>query len=255
MPESLSGGPEIDGVGWGGARRGRVRRGEASYGRARLGAARSGRAELGQKQMAKAAIKLITEVSDKTNGGAEIISASEPYVAHIAIEGSADLLFHRWNCESVAAKAAGAKGSKAKKTDDIESYVYRMDDGQIAIPGEYLRMAIIGAAKFRQDPRSPRKSAMDLYKAAIVPLTHLAPLGKDSWDYLDTRRVTIQRNGISRTRPAMKAGWRAEFDLMVNLPEYVTRTDLREVIEAAGRLIGVGDFRPTFGRFGIVAFD
>jgi hypothetical protein len=86
-------------------------------------------------------------------------------------------------------------------------------------------------------------------------LTHLAPLGATDWDYLDTRRVTVQRAGINRTRPAMKVGWQASFEFMVNLPEYVSRDDLRDVVEAAGRLIGVGDFRPTFGRFGIVSFS
>jgi hypothetical protein len=36
---------------------------------------------------------------------------------------------------------------------------------------------------------------------------------------------------------------------------YVDRNTLRETIESAGRLIGLGDFRPTFGRFGIVKFE
>ena len=189
-----------------------------------------------------------------TNGAEDAISASEPYVVLVAIEGAADILFHRWNADAVDAKAGAAKGSKAKKTDDIESYVYRTDDGQIAIPGEYLRQAVIMAAKFRQDPRSPRKSAMDLYKAGIVSLTHLAPLGKDTWDYEDRRRVVIQRSGVNRTRPAMKAGWRAEFEIMVNLPEYIHERDLNEVIAAAGRLIGLGDFRPSYGRFQVTSF-
>ena len=189
-----------------------------------------------------------------TNGAEDTISASEPYVVLVAIEGAADILFHRWNADAVDAKAGAAKGSKAKKTDDIESYVYRTDDGKIAIPGEYLRQAVIMAAKFRQDPRSPRKSAMDLYKAGIVSLTHLAPLGKDTWDYEDRRRVVIQRSGVNRTRPAMKAGWRAEFEIMVNLPEYIHERDLNEVIAAAGRLIGLGDFRPSYGRFQVTSF-
>jgi hypothetical protein len=71
---------------------------------------------------------------------------------------------------------------KAKKTDDLESYVYRCDDYTIGVPGEYFRQSIINAAKFRQDPRSPRKSAMDLYKAGIVSLTELSSLGKSTWD-------------------------------------------------------------------------
>lgn len=141
-----------------------------------------------------------------TNGGTEDIQFSEPYRIEVTIEGSADMLMHRWNCEAVAEKAASAKGSKAKKSDNIESYVYRNDDGDICLPGEYLRGSVIAAAKFRQDPRSPRKSAMDLFKAAIVTLTPLASLGKKDWDYEDSRRVTIQRSGITRVRPAMKAG-------------------------------------------------
>lgn len=197
----------------------------------------------------------VVNKSEVTNGGEAVYSVSLPYQVRLMIEGSADMLFHRWNTEAVDAKARAAKNSAAKKTDDVESYVYRDDDGMLALPGEYLRQSIIHSAKFRQDPRSPRKSAMDLYKAGVVSLTPLASLGVKDWDYLDTRRVMIQRNGINRIRPAMKSGWRATFDVMVNTPEYIDRNSLREVIEQAGRLIGLGDFRPTYGRFGIVAFQ
>lgn len=202
-----------------------------------------------------AKLKIIEEVSERTNGGRVTLEHGAPYTVTVKIEGAADLFFHRWNCEAVAEKAAAAKGSKGKKTDDIESYVYRCEDGTIALPGEYFRQSIIGASKFRQDPRSPRKSAMDLFKAGIICLTPLASLGRETWDYLDTRRVTIQRQGINRTRPAMKVGWSAQFDMAVNLPEYIDRQFFREVIEQAGRLVGVGDFRPTFGRYGIVGFE
>lgn len=197
----------------------------------------------------------IIKKSDVTDGADDVFASQIPYTVTVGIEGAADLLMHRWNVESVAEKAKAAKNSAAKKTDNIESYVYRMDDGTLAIPGEYFRQSIIHAAKFRQDPRSPRKSAMDLFKAGIISLTTLAPLGKSEWDYLDTRRVMVQRSGVNRTRPAMKAGWQVSFDLLVNVPEYIDRNTLRETIEAAGRLIGLGDFRPTYGRFGIVKFE
>lgn len=186
-----------------------------------------------------------------TNGGEEVISASYPYRVSITLEGSSPMLFHRWNCDAVEAKAKAAKGSAAKKTDDLESYVYRNEAGEICVPGEYLRQAIIHAAKFRQDPRSPRKSAMDLFKAAVVPMTELASLGVRQWDYEDRRRVTVQRSGITRTRPAMKAGWQCTIELMCNIPEYVDPTLLLQVIGDAGRLCGLGDLRPTYGRFAI----
>lgn len=202
----------------------------------------------------KSAAKVIA-ISEPTNGGLEVIEHSEPYAVAITVEGSVDFLFHRWNAEAVDEKAKAAKNSKGKKIDNVESYVYRTDDGELAIPGEYLRGAIINAAKFRQDPRSPRKSAADLFKAAIVVTTPLASLGVKNWDYLDKRRAMVQRQGINRIRPAMRAGWKCEFHLLVMLPEYVDRNSLRETIESAGRLIGIGDFRPTFGRFGIVNFE
>jgi hypothetical protein len=203
--------------------------------------------------MAKLA-KLTAIGPETTNGGAETISDSEPYIATVAIEGSADFLFHRWNVEAVAEKSKAAKGSKAKKTDNVESYVYRNDHGELCIPGEYLRGSIINAAKFQQDPRSPRKSAMDLFKAGVISLTPLASLGQKDWDYEHACRVTVQRNGLTRIRPAMKAGWKVEFDFLINLPEYIPGARLNETVASAGRLVGVGDFRPTYGRFNVIGF-
>lgn len=168
--------------------------------------------------------------------------------------GVSPMLFHAWNNEAVEGKANAVKGSKAKKQDDVESYVYRNEKGEICLPGEYLRGAIVHAAKFKQDPRSPRKSAMDLFKAAIITMTNLASLGTKDWDYLDKRRVVIQRNAVTRSRPAFKEGWKVTIRLMCNLPEYISPSMLNEVINQAGKLVGVGDFRPSFGRFQIVEF-
>lgn len=230
--------------------------------------------------MARTAVKAVSEV---TNGAAEIIGAGEPYSVLVELTGTADFLFHRWNCEAVEEKSKAAKNSKAKKTDDVESYVYRNEAGELCIPGEYLRQSIIHAAKFKQDPRSPRKSAMDLFKAGVVALTALAPIHRSglelpgrsrhgvvlsgdagsgvagqfatTWDYEDRRRVVIQRNGVNRVRPAMRAGWRAEFELMVLVPEYIQTGDLLDTISTAGRLVGIGDFRPTYGRFSVTRYE
>lgn len=200
-------------------------------------------------------------IGDPTNGAQEAIETGLPYIVNVTIEGSADLLLHAWNCESVEAKSLAKKGSAAKKSDDLESYVKRNDDGFICLPSEYLRMSVVNAAKYRQDPRSPRKSAMDLFKAGLVSLKPLSPITTVTgelpkiWDYEHKCRVQVQRNGITRSRPAFREGWRAEVSLLCNLPEYIHPRDLNEVIAAAGRLIGVGDFRPTYGRFQVIKFE
>ncbi len=72
---------------------------------------------------------------------------------------------------------------------------------------------------------------------------------------MDKRRVCIQRNAITRSRPAMSEGWKGTFTLLVNLPEYVNPQLLNSTIQAAGKLIGLGDFRPSFGRFVVTKFE
>lgn len=190
-----------------------------------------------------------------TNDAAQEIAFEEPYIVKFKLEGVAPLIFHRWSCEAVEEKAKAKKGSAAKKSDNIESFVYRNDENQICLPGEYIRQSMINAAKFKQDPRSPRKSAMDLFKAAIVVLTDLAPIngGADKWDYVDQRRMTVQRASITRQRPAFNKGWTAEFEFSVVLPEYVDSQMFREVLALTGRVIGTADSRPTYGRFQVTS--
>lgn len=200
-------------------------------------------------------MQAVREVQSVGNGAAEGIETEMPYTVRVKIRGCADLLFHRWDCDGVEHKSKAAKGSKQKKTDDVESYVWRDKKGGLGLPGEYVRQSVIHAAKFRQDPRSPRKSAMDLFKAGVVCLTNLAPLGKEKWDFEDRRRVTIQRNAITRVRPGIREGWEAEVIFQILLPEYIRPQDLHDTLTMAGKLCGVGDFRPTFGRFQVVEYE
>ena len=199
--------------------------------------------------------KALSTIGDPSNDGASAIEVGEPYRVLVEITGSAALLLHGWSVDAIAEKAAAAKNSTSKKTDNLESYIHRDDAGMICLPGEYLRQSLIGAARYQQDPRSPRKSAMDLYKAGVVCLTELASLGCADWDYVDRRRVTVMRAGITRQRPAFNAGWKTEVVLLVLTPEYLNPQLVQRTITDAGRLIGVGDFRPTFGRFQITRYQ
>lgn len=195
-------------------------------------------------------------LSNVSSGGNGAIGMQVPFMVEIDIKGSCPILFHRWNCESVKEKSEAKKGSKIRKTDDIESYIYRDENKNICLPTEYVRQSIIYAAKSVQDPRSPRKSGFDLFKAAIVGLEELNLIngGVKEWDYLDQRRVVVMRSGITRSRPAFKQGWTAKVVLQVLIPEYIDEYLLQEVVTMAGRFVGLGDMRPTYGRFNIVKF-
>ena len=221
--------------------------------------------------MARAKKSVSTPV---VKGGTTITNGAEmflehPYVVTLKIKGTADILFHRWDCEAVDEKANAPKGSKTKKTDNIESYVYRNEAGELCLPGEYIRMAMVKAAKYYQDPASSRKSAHDLVKASIIPLTPLAPFigkggkGIKDWDYIDRRRVVVNRGGVNRERPAMRQGWEVEMEMLVNSPDLIPPyrdqgtklPDFKSIVDRAGMFEGVGDFRPTFGRFTVIAMN
>lgn len=96
---------------------------------------------------------------------------------------------------------------------------------------------------------------MDLVKAAVVNLTPLASLGVTTWDYEHRCRVQVQRNGVTRVRPAISAGWSATFVFLVNLPEYVPSTMLHGMVSDAGRLMPTSDRRTVAFKSLVLTFS
>jgi hypothetical protein len=185
---------------------------------------------------------------------------SQPYSVLVTLVGTEDVLFHRYDVEQVEAQAKAAKGSKEKKTDNVEAYVHRTAAGAIGLPGINFKACLADAAKSFQDPRSPRKSARDMVRAALkIPGegTFLNGAGDVAmeWDYIDKRRVQVQRNAISRCRPALHKGWKLSLQINVVDPEYIQPDWLSELLVRAGRSIGLCDYRPDFGTFRIEHFE
>ena len=196
-----------------------------------------------------------TEMDGVSNGAAMGIATELPYTMEVVIEGFKPLLMHAWNCDAVQAKAEAKKGSKAKKTDDMESYVYRDEDGEICLPGQYLHGSLADMGKYHPDKRSPRKSAHDLIREGLIVGPDLAKLGKKSWDFEHRGRAVVQRNAITRTWPAFKPGWQATFEIEVIMPGYIDPAWLVQLISDAGRFKGIADYRPTFGRYNLKRWE
>ena len=190
-----------------------------------------------------------------SNGAVRTIEEGRPYRILVTVQGLAPILLRAWNIEAVKAKSDSVKGGIAKKTDDLESYVYRLPNGNIGLMGDSLRACLAAAGRYKQDPRSPRKSASDLIKAGLIPLTPLADTGVKDWDTVARHRVVIQRASITRSRPSLNIGWKATFDMLVNSPQYLTPTFIQELLKDAGTICGLGDYRPTYGRFAVSRFE
>ena len=103
------------------------------------------------------------------------MSLQQPYCARMRLQGTQDILFHRWSNEDVQAKAEAKKGSEEKKRDNPEVYIYRNDEGYICIPGRYIVRSVVEAGRNFQDPRSKKKMAKDLVQAAVMSDEILSP--------------------------------------------------------------------------------
>ena len=182
-------------------------------------------------------------------------ASSKPYWVDTQITGVCPMLFHRYDCAEVERRSKAAKNSRDRKSDPVESYVYRCSDGTIGVPGAAVKGALVQAARYESDPRSKRKSASDLFRAGLSVMPEIASLGKETWDYLDQRPVQVQRGRITRVRPAVLEGWKLKYEILVHQPEYISPTWLYEVLVRAGRACGICDYRPDFGRFMATKFD
>lgn len=193
------------------------------------------------------------EVFHGVDEASDLVALGQPYTVSITVQGTGKMLMHCWNNAAVAEKSAAKKNSATKKTDDLESYVLRDDDKKIVMPTLNFCASIREAGKSFADPTSPRKSLKDRLKAIIIPNEEFGYIngGATTWDFVDARRVVIQRAGITRQRPGFYEGWEIEFSIIVLEPEFLPLSKLIEIVETAGKFQGLGDFRPTFGRFRI----
>jgi hypothetical protein len=173
----------------------------------------------------------------------------------ILVEGRTSLLTH--NPSAMSTPSETKKGKSFPEPDvEAEAGTYRLADGTLAMQGESLVQAIVRAGGQWKVPKKRMSMASLLQHMTscedLVPLTRHD--GTPIKDYvIDARRAIVQGNGIIRHRPRFDE-WRACFTI-----EYdpVLIPDPRIIIEIAadaGARIGIGDYRPRFGRFRIVGY-
>lgn len=121
-------------------------------------------------------------------------------------------------------------------------------DGRPCLPGEMLEAALVAGAKKSKEGVNARagilveKNARLDYPGPAEPL-HL-------WEdtaFRLTVPVKIGQNRVMRTRPIFRS-WSAEIEVGF-LPSLVNASAVRRWLDVCGLQIGLGDWRPRFGRF------
>jgi hypothetical protein len=174
------------------------------------------------------------------------------------IEGTTPLICNKFSDAAMERATNGNSistvGDRGTPREIAESKLYLGQDGQPMIPQPNLFRAIIDGGTFFK----AGKSKVTTLKTSIIPACvsideiEIPIQHREPWT-IDTRAVRIPSTGgrVSTHRPCFH-DWRLSFTL--ELDESILGIKLlREIIDAAGKRIGLGDFRPAckgpFGKF------
>ena len=171
-------------------------------------------------------------------------------IVNTKIEGISPLLQHRFYAEGLPAKKSIKKDVK-QVTDNVEDYLYRNGTDEIYQPSTHIICTMKKAGARFQIPGQGKLTYKNLIGSGVVLVTPDAiPHVNQEWE-VDLRSVIVNRARIMRSRPCFK-DWALEFQLDIE-EEEIDPSVIKEILDYAGKRVGIGDFRPekggSFGRF------
>jgi hypothetical protein len=132
--------------------------------------------------------------------------------------------------------------------------LYLNERGEVAVPADnILAMIKAGAKKFKLGKQvDPAVFATeDFYE-----FTHEGPKDIDKLyadpQFVFRKRVKVGQSAVIRTRPRFPK-WSCKFKVDV-VPDIMNPDDLKRIVETAGRIVGLGEWNPRFGRFNVTKF-
>lgn len=179
----------------------------------------------------------------------------------ITMVGTAPLLMHSGrlaNPLDPAVKAIKQVSSKRKKTDeDHETLAMLEHRGSLYIdpdvgpfiPGDNIFRCLWDAAKkFKLGVKV--KEGLFI-TTDVNPIAYNGPRDADGlWNdknFVHMWPAKVGQSRVMRTRPVFRE-WRTSADGWID-PSILDVGELEQIVDAAGRIIGLGDWRPKHGRF------
>lgn len=183
------------------------------------------------------------------------------YSVNVTVRGISPLMQHRYSL--TAAKKASPNAGQPDHSGEWRDALYADKNG-IYQPSDHLLGTMTKAAAAFKISGKRGKSFKDLIQSSIVitpdHIPHNMPVPAELDDdadkplYVDVRPVVVVRARVLRYRPMFHAGWSLSFVLEVADDDIPVAT-LNEILAYAGKAVGIGDFRPRFGRFMVERFE
>lgn len=179
----------------------------------------------------------------------------------ITITGTSPLLMHSdrfANPLDKLTKAHKLLTGKRKKTDEdhiaiarsefIGSCYWREGVG-FYLPAQNLDAALRDGAKLQKLGKAFTRAAQVL-EDELVLREKLPATPEELWentDYVDVRGVKVSTSKLMRYRPIFRQ-WSFDATITIN-DKVLEERDVVKALTDAGQLVGLGDYRPRFGRF------
>ena len=193
------------------------------------------------------------------------------YKVEVQIRGTTPLLQHRFSLEQLSTLMQGATKRTGAPDYSLEwlGTMYVTQDGYLYQPAAQIEGALVAAGKLFKVKGQRSKTWKDAIRAYcyVVPdeIRHLRngePIHAPGAELLttpreglavDVRRVRVSQAAVARSRLMIAAGWELAFTIEVHDAQ-VPPDILKEILAEAGRAVGIGDFRPRYGRFEVCSF-
>ncbi len=181
----------------------------------------------------------------------------------VTIEGVTPLLCNRFTDSAQIAATQGSRssmiGEQLNPLEQAKTKLYFDQNNQTIIPQPNLLRCLIDAGKFFKHGKSKVTTQKTSIITSCVSINEIAiPIEhKTPWT-VDTRPVRIPATGgrILCHRPCFN-DWRLTFTLEID-SDLISIRLVRDLVDAAGKRIGLGDFRPDckgpFGKFVVISW-
>lgn len=183
--------------------------------------------------------------------------------ATYTIKGTTAMLMHSERLanpfDPLTKEIKAISGKRKKTEDDLRDMarlewlggLYHDDDSGIHVPGYNIFACIINGGKIHKLGTSIKRSALVLEDK--VPVDYDGPKTPeklfDVKRFVDMRSVKVGTAKVMRCRPIFQ-DWACQFTVTFDEAS-LQRGDLDRCVQTAGEMVGLGDYRPRFGRFQI----
>lgn len=165
-------------------------------------------------------------------------------------------LMNRYSIEEQTEASKNSKKCKNPPTmqEELKRAEYRDEKGFLYMPAEWIYQSLLKASGEYKVPGRGKKSYRDYIKSAMIVEPENISLGKKEYS-TDARSIVIRatRGRVMRYRPHVPE-WKVEFTIVILDDELIDGETLHTILDRAGKTVGVGDFRPRYGRFIVETF-